>query len=247
MRGITCVCHQWHAASHVWHHMRVPPAACGITCVCHQRHAASHAWHRHQLHAAPVSHQLPRGASLRCTRLASQLATSGGGSPEEEERRDSVVLALAGWFFAGPALLTSFGLLVPLAFEGKAGGRLRRGTHARSLFNALILERGGLEARLERLGLEHGDFVRAPFFWNADVLSLCTTARIQRDYATLSTATSESASGEMHLHGGALRVAARACVVVWAGGGSRLEAAGGRLQVGSRRRKAEGGMFEPGG
>ena len=115
---------------------------------------------------------------------------------EERQRNERVVMALANLFVARPETLTAFGQLVPHVFDEY----LKLGSAPRAQLNALLLEKA-FDENLERLFTESDDLVKAPFFWHAQVIELCTKRRIQVDYSTLNQATLTTPCGEvLHLY-----------------------------------------------
>ena len=83
--------------------------------------------------------------------------------------------------------------MVPGVFDS----HLRLGSDGRRALNALLL-RNEIDERLEVMISESDDFVKAPFFWDAAVLPLCTRSRITADYPTLGRATGPGSAPGPH-------------------------------------------------
>ena len=92
---------------------------------------------------------------------------------------------------ARPAQLTAFRHLVPQAIQA----RFQRGSAARSRLDRILLDSGGFDPRMEAMITQSDDFVGAPFFWSAEVLSLCNASRVAHDYPSLGTACGTAANG----------------------------------------------------
>ena len=130
---------------------------------------------------------------------------SGGLSTQNAARDEAIIMALANLFVAEPATLTAFGQLVPDVFDS----HLRLGSAARSKLNKLLLEKS-FDENLEKLFAESDELVKAPFFWNAEIIPLCTKARIAASYATLNRAKLQTASGtSLHLYSSLLSLLLR--------------------------------------
>jgi len=145
--------------------------------------------------STPASPRCLEGATLR--QLAFDEQPSAPRQSIVLTKWDCILLSLACLFLARPATLTAFRALVPRA----VASRLRVGSAARHILNALLLERGEIDARLEKMITATDDFVRAPFFWNAEVLSLCNRRCMAEEYASLSSAVLATHDGrEVHLY-----------------------------------------------
>lgn len=85
---------------------------------------------------------------------------------------------------------------MPRVFET----HLKIGTEPRKRLNDMLLKHA-FDERLEDLIANTDELVRAPYFWNAEVMPLCTKARIARDYKSLGKTWMTTKDGnEFHLY-----------------------------------------------
>lgn len=133
---------------------------------------------------------------LHARREAASSNTSPARGGGHDLHEPWVILTLARLFIARPDAWTAFARLVPDVFDT----HLSLGSELRKRLNTLLLATD-FDSRLEQMIANSDAFVKAPFFWNAAVMPLCTRARIGRDYATLNTATMTAQDGtEIHLY-----------------------------------------------
>jgi hypothetical protein len=93
-------------------------------------------------------------------------------------------------------VLTAFALLVPRVFDT----HLRLGSAARTRLNTLLLA-NFFDTRMSKLISDSDDFVKAPFFWNADILPLFTRERVNQRYKRLNEAEMVDKAGrKQHLY-----------------------------------------------
>ena len=112
-------------------------------------------------------------------------------------REEAVVQVLAALFIDQPSSCTAFAGLVA---RGIFTGLLRLGSAPRARLDARLLSTV-FEPRLGSLIGGSDEIITAPFFWNADVMPLCSRARIASDYCTLNEATATGPDGEpVHLY-----------------------------------------------
>eukprot|EP00966_Prymnesium_polylepis_P254984 5891569-Prymnesium_polylepis.1 len=103
---------------------------------------------------------------------------------------------LASLFVSNPAKWSAFGRLVPDVFDS----HLKLGTEPRSRLNRLLMG-SAFEPRLEGMVATSDVLVTSAFFWNADVMPLCTRERIARSYSKLNECVGKSKTGgELHLY-----------------------------------------------
>ena len=109
----------------------------------------------------------PAVASAFVGQFKQQLESDSKLSVEEAHTQEYIVQSLAALFIAQPARLDAFQQLVPRVFET----HLKLKSEARGRLNRLLLKSSFDEA-LEHLIAETDDLVRAPFFWNDQVMPL---------------------------------------------------------------------------
>jgi len=119
-----------------------------------------------------------------------ELQSEKAVSTKDAQSQEYIVQCLAALFIAQPSRLDAFQQLVPRVFET----HLQLKSAARNRLNALLLK-SSFDETLEYLIAETDDLVRAPFFWNDQVMPLCTKKCIANDYPTLNTATLKKADG----------------------------------------------------
>jgi len=111
-----------------------------------------------------------------------------------DAREEMIVQTIAFLFVKTDGCVDAFAHMVPGVFEV----HLRQGTEPRKRLNWVLLE-NAFHPRLEKLICDSDAFVTAPYFWNTEVMPLCTQARIDREYAQLIEV--ESSDGQIHLYG----------------------------------------------
>ena len=124
---------------------------------------------------------------------------------KEKMRHECIMQTLASLFIAQPSQLTAFSQLVPRVFKT----HLRLGTEPRNRLNELLLSTS-FEDRLKRLIAETDELVGAPFFWNDQVMPLCTKERIAASYPRMNNAFyTKKDGGEIHLYSSLLALLLR--------------------------------------
>ena len=120
------------------------------------------------------------------------------GDSGADERDTAILNVLVALFIERPESYGAFCALAPKVFESL----LKLGSPARVRFNEWLLTTAGFEPRLEKLIASTDEIVTADFFWNAEVMPLCTKAKIAADYAELNKAsmTHDKTGEEVHLY-----------------------------------------------
>ena len=117
-------------------------------------------------------------------------------SAEDLGKDEALLQSLVNLFAADPTKLGAFASLTPALFES----RLVLGTPIRHRFNEVLLSTD-FDPNFAHLLEDTDEIVRAPFFWNDQVMPLCTRARIDKSYSSLSKAHAKDKDGhDIHLY-----------------------------------------------
>ena len=152
---------------------------------------------RDALDGAPVAPALLRHYATTVLQPRLEGESSDQSDQVGLPREEAILHSLVSLFVAAPSRYGAFCALAPAIFRG----RLALGSAARERFNAHLLA-DAFEVRLEKLISATDEIVTSDFFWNAEVMPLCTKARIAASYAALNeaTATSIKTGESMHLY-----------------------------------------------
>jgi len=143
-------------------------------------------------------------APARDPRDEDQSTTSHADS-HPQWKTECIIQSLASLFVASPGRLGAFSQLVPRVFHTF----LRLGTEPRQRLNEILLK-NSFDEHLEYLIAKTDDLVGAPFFWNDQVMPLCTKERINMYYSSLNKATMTRKGGtQLHLYSSLLALLLR--------------------------------------
>lgn len=128
-----------------------------------------------------------------------------GADSAPQWKTECIIQSLASLFVASPSKLGAFSQLVPRVFHTF----LRLGTEPRDRLNKILLK-NSFDEQLEYLIAKTDDLVGAPFFWNDQVMPLCTKQRINASYSQLNKATLTKKDGsQLHLYSSLLALLLR--------------------------------------